>query len=388
METLNIPLGVEVECADGFCGRSTHIIFDPIRRKASYFVVQNRDFSQPDSRFDQRLVPIDKITDTTSDRICLNCTKSDLEKLPVFTDRQFLKSEQFELTQPNPDRHLLLPHVISESVSEDVCEDFSVEEIVSQGALAIRRGETVEATDGAIGSVEELLIHPSTDQVTHIVVRRGRLWNRKELTLPISAIDRVDQDTVHLKLDTNAVDLLPTLPITRVYQLPKHEIGAVGMAIAVFEGMNTANEVLASLKLLNHLKIEVLGIAVLENHGDEKIEVKATEVDSDTVMSSVIGATLGAVLGSILGPVTAVLGAASGGAIGAMSSPSPATDLIEKLLAEQDYALAVNHSALVVLVEEKWLDQAVVILNNYTDRVRQQIITGDTVNQLLNPSDS
>ncbi|WP_416672860.1 hypothetical protein [Egbenema bharatensis] len=184
------------------------------------------------------------------------------------------------------------------------------------------RDATVEATDGTVGAVEKLIVDPD-DRVTHIVVRRGRLWNRAELTLPVAAIDRMEQHTIYLKLDTQAVEVLPTAPITRLYQLPKHEIGEVGMAIAVFQGTNTANEVLASLKLLKHSDLEVLGIAVLENTVDGIAEIKATEVDSDTIMSSVIGATLGAVLGSILGPVTAVLGAAGGGAIGAMTSPAP-----------------------------------------------------------------
>jgi uncharacterized membrane protein len=250
------------------------------------------------------------------------------------------------------------------------------------------RDAAVEATNGTVGAVEKLIVDPETDRVSHIVVRRGRLWNRVELTLPVAAIERMEQHTIYLKLDTHAVEVLPTAPITRLYQLPKHEIGEVGMAIAVFQGTNTANEVLASLKLLKHNDLEVLGVAVVENTMDGIVEIKATEVDSDTIMGSVIGATLGAVLGSILGPVTAVLGAAGGGAIGAMTSPAPATELIEKLLEKQHYDVAPDHSALVVLMEPNWLSQAVNILRSYTDRVSQKVVNSDTVNQLLDESES
>jgi uncharacterized membrane protein len=382
MSTVNIPLGAEVECKDGVCGKSTHIIFDPISRKASYFVVQSNEFKRSDLDSDQRLVPIDQVVDTTHDSIRLNWTTIELESSDTFTEARFLKGEQFDLTATDPERYLVLPHVVPAETAYASLE----EELASQGTLAIHRGETVEATDGSIGVVDELLINPANNRVTHFVVRRGRLWNRKELTLPISAIDRVDQNTVYLKLDTNAIDLLPTLPITRLYQLPKHEIGTVGMAIAVFNGTSTANEVLASLKLLKHEHLEILGIAVLENSPEGNVEVRATEVDSDTIMSSVIGATLGAVLGSILGPITAVLAAAGGGAIGAMTSPAPATHLIEKLLEEQNYTVAPDHSALVVLVEEQWLSQSMKILQGYTDRVYGQVVTSDTVGELLNES--
>jgi uncharacterized membrane protein len=260
-------------------------------------------------------------------------------------------------------------------------------ELTDKERFKLYRDASVEATDGTVGAVEKLIVDPDTDRVTHIVVRRGRLWNRAELTLPIAAIDRMEQNTVYLKLDTHAVDVLPTAPITRLYQLPKHEIGDVGMAIAVFQGTHTANEVLASLKLLNHKDLEVLGIAVLENTADGQMEIKATEVDSDTIMSSVIGATLGAVVGSILGPVTAVLGAASGGAIGAMTSPAPATELIEKLLEQQSYDVAPEHSALIVLIEPKWLNQTVNILQKYTDRVSQKTVPSETVNRLLDEAE-
>ncbi|PSB14407.1 hypothetical protein C7B76_16300 [filamentous cyanobacterium CCP2] len=380
MDTLNIPLGASVECKDGSCGCSTHIIFDPIKRKACYFVVQSSELKRSDTDSDQRLIPVDYITEATSDSIHLNCTSHDLQKFEPFTESHFLKNEQTITSSDEPSHYRFLPHVVPSEIGNHLVE----QELVSAGNVSIHRGEAVAATDGFVGVVEELLIHPSNHKVTHLVVRRGRLWNKKELTLPVSAIDRVDQNTVYLKLDTNEIDVLPTLPITRLYQLPKHEIGAVGMAIAVFEGLNSANEVLASLKLLNHADLEVLGIAVLENSGIGKIEVKATEVDSDTIMGSVIGATLGAVLGSILGPVTAILGAAGGGAIGAATSPAPATHLIEKLLQEQHYKVAPNHSALVVLVEEKWLNQAATILNGYTDRVYQQIVNSNAVDELLN----
>ncbi|WP_416672858.1 hypothetical protein [Egbenema bharatensis] len=50
--------------------------------------------------------------------------------------------------------------------------------------------------------------------------------------------------------------------------------------------------------------------------------------------------------------------------------------------------MAPDHSALIVLVEPNWLSQTVNILRSHTDRVSQKIVTRETVNQLLDESES
>jgi hypothetical protein len=40
------------------------------------------------------------------------------------------------------------------------------------------------------------------------VLQEGHLWDKKELTLPISAIARMDEDYIYLKLDKKTVKSL------------------------------------------------------------------------------------------------------------------------------------------------------------------------------------
>lgn len=51
--------------------------------------------------------------------------------------------------------------------------------------------------------------------VTHLVLMEGHLWGKKEVTLPLSAIDHAEADTVDLKLSKRAVKELPAVPIRR-----------------------------------------------------------------------------------------------------------------------------------------------------------------------------
>jgi hypothetical protein len=65
------------------------------------------------------------------------------------------------------------------------------------------------------GQVDELLIDSNDMQVTHLVMREGHIFDRREITIPISQIDHIDEDTVYLKLDRQSVEELPITPIQR-----------------------------------------------------------------------------------------------------------------------------------------------------------------------------
>jgi hypothetical protein len=86
---------------------------------------------------------------------------------------------------------------------------------VPAGEVAIHPGTHVQATDGRVGIVEELIVAPAAEQVTHFVLEEGHLWGKKDVTIPLSAIDRVEGDTVYLNLDKAAIKELPTIPRKR-----------------------------------------------------------------------------------------------------------------------------------------------------------------------------
>jgi sporulation protein YlmC with PRC-barrel domain len=86
-------------------------------------------------------------------------------------------------------------------------------ENIPAGELSIRRGSSVEATNGPVGRVDEFLINPINNAITHIVLREGHLWGQKNITIPISQIDRIEEDKVWLKLDKHSIASLPAIPI-------------------------------------------------------------------------------------------------------------------------------------------------------------------------------
>ncbi len=79
-----------------------------------------------------------------------------------------------------------------------------------KNVLDVRHSPRVEATDGYVGQVDELLINAKNRQVTHLVLREIHTLKMKEIIIPVSQIDHVYEDIIFLKLDRQIIEKLAT----------------------------------------------------------------------------------------------------------------------------------------------------------------------------------
>lgn len=199
---MDISINAKVSCTDGPGGQSTHVILMPTTEKITHVVVSDELF--PEIEY---LVSVDHIAEGTPESIRLNCTHEELSKMPVYDRMNFLPSD---LSGFEADAYIMWPFYAPEALRLKL-ED---EEIPSN-ELSIRRGAGVEATDGAVGRVDEFLINPASDHITHLVLREDHLWGQKDVTIPVSQIDHYEADTVYLKLGKRGIEALPAIPIRR-----------------------------------------------------------------------------------------------------------------------------------------------------------------------------
>jgi sporulation protein YlmC with PRC-barrel domain len=193
---MDIPINVEVICCDGHCGHSTHVILNPKTEQVTHVVVQEYTFSD-----DQRLIPVDQIVESTPQEIHLSCCKDDLARMEPFTKAEFIPAAS--------------PHGFWYTVTTEPSVFILEHELVPEGEEAIDRGAQVVATDGPIGHVDEFIIDPTSQLITHLVLREGHLWGQKEVTIPVAQIKRIEDDTVYLKLSKNEIEVLPKTPMPR-----------------------------------------------------------------------------------------------------------------------------------------------------------------------------
>lgn len=204
----NIPLDTVVKCSDGVAGKSSAVIIDPLQKQVTHLVVKND--KRPLSK--GWLVPVERIKETGPELILLDCSRSELAEMEPFIGKRYVQKDPSEYPTSfyaGEGAAYLKAYVLAADVIP-----IEVERIPA-GELAVHRGDSVQATDGRVGRVDEFLVDPASQQITHLVLQKGYLWGQQELAVPVSAIERVTNDTVYLNIDKQAVKSLPAIPLKR-----------------------------------------------------------------------------------------------------------------------------------------------------------------------------
>jgi sporulation protein YlmC with PRC-barrel domain len=208
---VEIPLGVQVLCADGICGRSLYVLVNPVLDKVTHLVIREQGSEI------EYIVPIGNVSKSIPNKIILRCSKSQLELMEPFIKTQFVEEKVLDRTfaadsgRYRPDAYFYLPYVTPETGVELPV----AQRQIPPDELAIHRGASVEAKDGAVGRVDEFVVEAEHGCITHLVMRQGHLWGRKDVIIPASAIADIQENAVHLKLDKQQVGNLPGFAIHR-----------------------------------------------------------------------------------------------------------------------------------------------------------------------------
>ncbi len=192
-------IGGDATCTDGVCGEVTRVVVDPIAQTVTHLVVEPKHRQGLG-----RLVPLD-LVDLSTGEVQLACTTAEVEKLDPAEEIHFLPgsvgysgySAGQVLSWPYFGGNFPVP---------------IVNDTLPLGDVAVRRGESVRATDGHIGRVQGLVINPRDHHVTHVLLEEGHPWARKEVAIPIGAVV-VDQDGVSVNLTKQEVHDLPPVDV-------------------------------------------------------------------------------------------------------------------------------------------------------------------------------
>ena len=366
----HIPMNAEVKCQDGHYGEATHVIVNPINQVVTFFVAEDKHHKQPD-----RVVPVTKISKTTSKDIYLDCTIADMATFDPYAERSFMPID--------PDSNMVDERVLFEPFVAPIT--LEAVEVVHQnipaGQKAIQRGLAVEATDGALGRIDEFIVHPESGQITHLVIREGRLWNKREITLPVTAVAQVSAEKVFLKLDKKSVEALPAIPTRRSYGWKNAETEFIAI---LFESTTTASKAHNFLKEMRKESSigPIRNAAILVKDAAGKVSFKETD-DMDKRQGTIFGALTGGVIGLVGGPVGAVLGAVAGAATGRVASGRIDMGFSDQYLKAMVNELQPNSSALLAIVEHEWYGNVAEALEQFKGQVFRQALTDEIVAQVM-----
>jgi hypothetical protein len=197
---MDIPVRAKVDCIDGSCGRISYLILNPTNDQITHVVVDTNLF--PDSA---RLVPIAKVTEChPPDRICLSLSKAELDAAEPFIEAEFLG---VGADDPDEDVYRVWPYA-----EIDVGMVVVEHKRIPKGEIEVHRGARVMATDGVVGQVDAFLVDPTNNKTTYLILREGHLWGQRDVNIPVSEIERIEHNAVHLRLDKRSIEALPSVP--------------------------------------------------------------------------------------------------------------------------------------------------------------------------------
>ncbi len=214
--TAEFTLGSRASCSDGFCGVVSRTILDPAARTVTHLVIEPRHRGQLG-----RLVPVG-LVDTSSGEIRLGCTIAEFERLDPAEEIEVVEDADYGGGYGQAEAVQGYGDVGSLGVGGSVSgmgigmglghrRQTFVSHAVPLGEAEVARHESVHALDGEIGRVEGFAVDPADNRVTHVLLQEGHLWGRKEVAIPVSAIDSVDHG-IRLNITRKQVEGLPPLP--------------------------------------------------------------------------------------------------------------------------------------------------------------------------------
>ena len=142
-------------------------------------------------------MPVD-LVDNTAGQVSVRCTLAEFDRLEHAAERKVVTGMEgvggglvgtgFE---PSPGQ----PRTV-------------VEDLVPLGESDVGPGERVHAVDGEIGRVQGFLVDPGDRRATHVLLKEGHLWGRKEVAIPVSAVTGYDGG-IRLNITKQQVAELP-----------------------------------------------------------------------------------------------------------------------------------------------------------------------------------
>ena len=160
-----------------------------------------------------RLVPLD-LVEADAERSTSAAPSTEFEKLPHAEETDFLPGGSGYEDYAQHEAYYW-PYFGIEGSADPVVANASgivTRDTLPPGEVGVRRGEHVHASDGEIGKVEGLVVEPAHGHVTHVLLQEGHLWGRKQVAIPIGAVERIDEG-ITVNLTKREIEDLPAVDL-------------------------------------------------------------------------------------------------------------------------------------------------------------------------------
>lgn len=194
----------DVYCTDGQIGKLIKVAVDPHTHRVTDLIVEKGFLQRKD-----RVLPLDTVDKIDGDRIYLSISSRELRNYPEYREADF--------TVPTPDVQAQIQHYANEALHWATRYGAPFEPVVPKtkqhvhygldpARPVIGRGTRICNGSETIGYIDHLLVDPDSDEITHLVVRRGLLPYR--VIMPIDMVKSMDDTSVFVRASREELEKL------------------------------------------------------------------------------------------------------------------------------------------------------------------------------------
>lgn len=199
-------------------GKISRFVLDPATNEVTYLVIERGKLFSEDKVLPFRMIR------PAEDRVVLKEATGNLEKLPPFEEKYFVRADNGEDVIPtgnnthtirNASTYFWYPSVLNTGFPAYELENPSVTPVeirrnVPDSAVSLKEGSRVISSDGKhVGDVERLIVQPDSKKTTDFVISQGLLFKDEKL-VPIHWVNSVEENKVLLAVSSELLARLPS----------------------------------------------------------------------------------------------------------------------------------------------------------------------------------
>jgi uncharacterized protein YrrD len=195
----------------GFLERA---VLNPDSNVITHIVVRMGPFLNKEDR----IVPIELVSDTTEDLVLLDADASTVESMPLFEVKQLVGEEQRVTAGASSNHQAAAPFgespiAVLPVLDADETYPTEIVQNIPEGTVAMKAGAKVIAADGEqLGHVERILADSSVDQITHLLISRG-IFSKEVKIIPIKWVMKIGEDNVYMHVNKDSVEGSDRIPL-------------------------------------------------------------------------------------------------------------------------------------------------------------------------------
>jgi len=212
---MRLELGTRVRLEEGAPRKLADIVIDAASNRVTHLVVEPSD--DPDAA---RLVPTALASQSAEGQgLSVRLTAAALDKLDRVHEHAFLQGGQQPEKEPGWDVGIEDMEPIPQPTAVGPFPDYGGDPLgdvtvtydrVPKGEIELRHASDVYSSDEHhMGHVDGVLLDDG-NTITHLLLERGHLWRKREITIPATAISKFETDMVTLGATKLEVEGFPS----------------------------------------------------------------------------------------------------------------------------------------------------------------------------------